>query len=234
MTPKKNGHSGRRVPGPIRLCGEVVPHAGHVCAFFDSRAQKYEVLAPYLADGIADGDRIINVVDAADREDHVRALAAANVPVERAIGSGQYQLKTAEETYLLEGAVNLDGMLELLRGALESAEREGSCIRTCGEMNWIGRSSLPPEEVLKYEARVNEFVPTFQCSLVCVYDIATLRSGMVADILATHPSAIINGRLRNNPVYVEPNQFLEMLQQRKTLLGDHASAPITRGPSRQH
>lgn len=212
---KKN--RGRLAPGPIRLCGEEIPHAGHVCAFFDSRAQKYEVLAPYLADGIAVGDRIINVVDAEDREDHIRTLGANNVPVERAIDRGQYQLLTAEETYLKEGAVNLDGMLELLRDALETAEREGSCIRTCGEMNWIGRGSVPPEEVMKYEARVNEFVPTFQCTLVCVYDVATLRSGMVADILATHPSAIINGRLRNNPVYVEPNHFLEMLEQRKTM-----------------
>ena len=217
MTKKTHDHTRRRAPGAIRLCGEEIPHAGHICAFFDSRKQKYEVLAPYLADGIAEGDRIINVVDAADREDHLRALTAANVPVARAIGRGQYQLKTAEETYLQAGAVNLDGMLELLRGALEAAEREGTCIRTCGEMNWIGRSSLPAEEVMKYEARVNEFVPTFQCSLVCVYDVAALRSGMVADILATHPSAIINGRLRNNPVYVEPSQFLEMLQQRKTM-----------------
>ena len=229
MTPVKRDHRGRPAPGPIRLCGEEIPHAGHICAFFDSRKQKYEVLAPYLADGIANGDRIINVVDAGDREDHVRTLAAANVPVERAIRGGQYKLMTAEETYLQEGAVNLDGMLELLRGALETAERDGTCIRTCGEMNWIGRSSLPPEEVMSYEARVNEFVPTFQCTLVCVYDVATLRSGMVADILATHPTAIINGRLRNNPVYVEPNQFLEMLQQRKTLLGDlPTSVPITR------
>ena len=230
---KKNGR-GRPAPGPIRLCGEEIPHAGHVCAFFDSRAQKYEVLAPYLADGIAIGDRIINVVDAAEREDHLRALSAADVPVQKAIDRGQFQLMTAEETYLKDGAVKLDGMLELLRGALEAAERDGTCIRTCGEMDWIGRGSVPPEEVMAYEARVNEFVPTFQCTLVCVYDVATLRSGMVADILATHPSAIINGRLRNNPLYVEPLQFLEMLQQRKTMLGDQAkSAPIAPGPARR-
>ena len=202
-------------PRPIRLCGQQIPHAGHICAFFDSRDEKYAALAPYLADGIADGDRIINVVDASDRDDHVHALKHADVPIGEAMDRGQFQLLTAEETYLKDGAVDLDGMLELLRETLEAAERDGTRVRTCGEMNWIGRSSMPTERVMAYEARVNEFVPTFQCTLVCVYDLAELRSGMVADILATHPSAIINGQLRPNPFFVEPAAFLEMLCQRR-------------------
>ena len=219
---------GGRRPAPIHICGEEIPHAGHICAFFDSRAEKYRVLAPFLAEGIAQGDRIINVVDADIRDDHVRTLAAADVPVTSAIKRGQYQLLTAEETYLREGTINLDDMLRLLREALDSAERDGTCVRTCGEMNWIGRSSMPSDEIMAYEARVNEFVPTFQCSLVCVYDVAMMRSGMIADILATHPFSIINGRLRRNPVYVKPDAFLEMLEQRKRLLGDDmGSVPVS-------
>lgn len=232
MTFARSPQEAQPSPRPIHLCGEEIPQGGHICAFFDSNVQKYEVLAPYLAEGITDGDRIINVVDAAERDEHVRRLAASEVPVKRAIERGQYQLLTAEETYLREGAVDLGSMLDLLRDALETAKRDGTSVRTCGEMNWIGRSSMPTEEVLAYEARVNEFVPTFQCTLVCVYDVATLPSGMVADILATHPSAIINGRLRKNPVFVEPKAFLAMLQQRKELLGNGAAGvPIAISPT---
>lgn len=204
-------------PAAVRLCGELLPHAGHICAFFDSDAEKYEAIAPYFSDGIQQGDKIINVVDADGRDRHITALAKARVPIRKAMESGQMQLLTAEETYLQEGATDLSGMLDLLRETLDNARRDGRCVRTCGEMNWIGRSSMPIEEVMAYEAQVNEFVPTFQCTLVCVYDIAKLPSGMVADILATHPLAIINGRLRANPVFVEPDAFLEMLQQRKQL-----------------
>lgn len=202
------------VPQPIHLCGQEIPHAGHICAFFDSRNEKYSVLAPYFTDGINEGDRIINVVDAGERDHHLRELKRAGVPVDDAMGRGQYQLLTAEETYLREGAVDLDGMLELLRQTLESAERDGTRVRTCGEMNWVARSSMTTERVMEYEARVNDFVPTFQCSLLCVYDLALMRSGIVADILATHPAAIINGQLRPNPYFVEPADFVEMLRQR--------------------
>jgi len=198
----------------IHLCGEEIPDAGHICAFFDSRADKYKVLAPYLAEGIEQGDRIINVVDAEERDQHVETLAHFRVDVRDAMQRRQFQLLTAEETYLKERTVDLDGMLDLLRDVLEAAKRDGRAVRTCGEMNWIGRSQMPTETVMAYEARVNNFVPTFQCTLVCVYDIAQLRSGMVADILATHPTSIIDGRLRANPMYVEPDVFLERLHQR--------------------
>lgn len=226
-------HSQEPSPLPIHLCGEVLPHAGHICAFFDSSAEKYQALSPYFDEGIRQGDRIINVVDAEMRDGHINALADAQVPVRHAMESGQMQVLTAEETYLRENAMDMEGMMVLLRQALEDAKRDGSRVRTCGEMNWIGRSNMPVEEVMAYEARVNEFVPTFQCTLVCVYDIATLPSGMVADILATHPLSIVNGKLRPNPVYVEPEAFLEMLQQRKRMLGDQlASVPISPPPRR--
>lgn len=202
-------------PRPIHLYGQAIPHAGHICAFFDSRAEKYRVLAPYFTEGIAEGDRIINVIDASERDHHLHELERADVPVGEAMHRGQFQLLTAEETYLKGGAVELDGMLDLLREALASAKRDRTRVRTCGEMNWVARSSMPTENVMTYEARVNEFVPTFQCTLLCVYDLALMRTGMVADILATHPTAIINGQLRPNPYFVEPAAFLQMLRQRR-------------------
>lgn len=199
----------------IQLCGEELPHPGHVCAFFDSRAQKYAVLAPFLKDAIEVGDRIINIVDEAARDDHVSTLTASGVPITPAIERGQYRLSTAEETYLQTGLVNLDFMLDLLSETLTSARARGECVRTCGEMNWIGRTRLPVQDVLAYEARVNELAPSFQCTLLCVYDMAETPSSLISDILSTHPYAIIQGRLRKNPYYVQPEEYLKMLADRR-------------------
>src|SRR5205809_732932 len=79
----------------LHLCGEEIPNAGHICAFFDSRADKYKVLAPYLAEGIEQGDRIINVVDAEERDQHVETLAHFRVDVRDAMQRRQFQLLTA-------------------------------------------------------------------------------------------------------------------------------------------
>ena len=199
----------------IHLCGETLPHPGHVCAFFDSREQKYEVLIPFLKDAITAGDDIINIIDASDRRAHLDTLAEGGVPIHAAITSGRLNVMTSEETYLKEGEDTLPRLLGFLREALVRAREEKHCLRTCGEMNWIGRGEVAIEEVLEYEARVNELLPDFQCTLLCVYDLAQLSPSLMSDILATHPSAIIKGRLRSNPYYVHAEAFLEMLRARR-------------------
>jgi hypothetical protein len=190
----------------ITLCGQELPHPGHVCAFFESQEQKYDTIVPFFLDAVAVGDRIINVVDGEQRDAHLQRLRARDARLGQAVESEQLRVLTSEETYLRPGLQDLDGMLELVHDALQEAEAEQRCVRTCGEMSWVARSTLPVERVLEYEARVNHFVPTFTCTLLCAYDVAAIPSGLLSEILATHPFAIIKGRLRPNPYYVEPEE----------------------------
>jgi hypothetical protein len=199
----------------VTLCGERVFRPGHICAFFDSHQEKYQTLAPYFNEGLDAGDRVINVVDAETRNDHLRSLTERHVPVADAIGADQLRVFTCEETYLKGDCPDLDGMFELLRETLETALSEGRRVRTCGEMNWIGRSRIPSERVMEYEARVNQFVPSFDCTLLCVYDMAQLDGPLMSDILATHPFAIIKGRARPNPWFVPPDEYLKMMRVSK-------------------
>lgn len=199
----------------VHLCGEVLPHPGHVCAFFDSRDQKYDILVPFLDDAIAVGDEVINIVDDCDRVAHLDTLTEGGVEVHAAMATGKLKVLTSEQTYLQEGRDVLPGLLDFLRETLERAQQENHCVRTWGEMNWVERGEVPVEDVLEYEVRVNEFFPDFECTLLCVYDLARIPTGMLTDILATHPSAIINGQLWKNPNYVEPREYLEMLADRR-------------------
>jgi len=214
---KANGERGKPRKAAARrptLCGEEVPDAGHICAFFDSSEEKYDVLARYFSDAIRSGDRVIDVVEASTREEHVRGMSEAGVDMRSAVENGQLQLSTCEEIYFRDGRLDLDAVLDMLRLALKSAREEGSCVRTSGEMNWVGRDPSVRQRALEYEARVNELVPTFDCTMLCVYDLALTPSALIADILATHPYAVVRGRLRANPWAVGPDEYLEMLRSR--------------------
>lgn len=198
----------------VRVCGVPLPEPGHICAFFDSREEKYGTIAPYFVDGLGQGDRIINVVDAINLDGHLGALEAARVPVQEAREADRLRVLTSEDTYLRDGSMNMEGMLDLLWQALSQARLEGRRVRTCGEMNWIAASGTPIERVLEYEARVNYFLPTFTCTLMCVYDLAVTPARMVSDLLATHTYAIVKGRLQANPYHVHPDEYLQMLRAR--------------------
>ena len=192
------------------LCGQEVPKAGHICAFFDSSEEKHDVLAAYFGDALRAGDRVIDVVEADAHEDHVRGLTEAGVDVEAAVESGHLRLSTCEETYYRDGRLDLEAVMDMLRDALASAQKEGTCVRTAGDMNWVARDPSLRQRAMEYEARVNELVPDFDCTMLCVYDLAHTPSSMISDILATHPYAIIKGRLRANPWAVEPGTFIDM------------------------
>ena len=196
------------------LCGVEVPKAGHICAFFDSTTEKHATVAAFLREALSGGDRVIDVMEASSRDEHVRGLLDAGIDVDAAIEDGQLTLSTCEETYFRDGRLDPEAVLDMLDATLRAARAEGRSVRTCGEMNWIARDPSLSRRAMEYEARVNQFLPTFECTLMCVYDLADMPATLITDILATHPYAILNGQLHVNPWAVEPKDYIAMLESR--------------------
>jgi len=202
------------------LCGEEVPKAGHICAFFSSEDEKYEVLSSYFADAIQSGDRVVDVVEAARYEEHLRGMVDAGVDMRTALESGQLRLATCEDIYFRDGRLELDAVLDMLRAELQATREEGACLRTSGEMNWVARDPAVRDRAMEYEARVNQLMAAHECTMLCVYDLAATPSSLISDILATHPYAVVNGRLRPNPWAVDPEAFLQMRAARAVSRND--------------
>ena len=163
-------------------------------------------------DAIQAGDTVIDVMEEKSRLEHIHALTTKGIDVQRSQESGRFRLSTCENVYMREGKLDLDAVLEMLSDTLKEARDEGRSVRTCGEMNWIAGNQSVMRRAMEYEARVNEFVPNFECTMLCVYDLASTPARLMSDILATHPFAVINGRLRANPYAVDPAEYMKMLQ----------------------
>ena len=198
----------------VRLCGEPAPQPAHICAFVDGKDDKYDMLAEYFTDAITAGDQLINIVEADAMEDHVRQLEEREVPVRQAIETKRFTLNNAESTYLRDGTVDVDGVFDLVRETLARGVKDGRRVRTCGDMSWISRAPDTFKAVMAYEARINLLLPSCECTLLCLYDLARMPVYLVTDVMATHEYAILNGRLRRNPYFVPPTEYLDMLSKR--------------------
>lgn len=86
--------------------------------------------------------------------------------------------------------------------------------RTCGDMVWALDNLSGTDELIEYEARLNLLTPKHSCSLLCMYDINRFSARVVADVFATHPYVILNGKIHKNPHYIEPVEFLPSLLRR--------------------
>jgi hypothetical protein len=193
------------------LCGQEIDRPGHICAFFNSREQEYDTLLPYLRDGVAAGEKIVSVIDRAREPDHRTRLVAAGIPVE----GGDVSVRSSEETYLENGRFDMERMCDFIRDTLVDSAKAGKRVRTAGWMDWIHREAPGTNRAMEYEARMNLLVPAFDCTFMCVYDLARLSGEMVVDIMATHPYVIMNGHVRQNAFYVPPDTYLRELLSAK-------------------
>jgi len=209
-------------PRTVTLCGRKLPGPGHICAFFDSRREEYDVLSPYYREGIELDEEVITIVDAHRHRDHCAQIAARGIDVDDAMHTGRLKVFTAEETYMKGGKFGAVRMYELLQGALADAKAKGHRVRTSGVMDWALHGAAGTEELMEYESRVNFLVPTYECTLLCVYDVNEINGRMMMEILQTHPQIVYGGRIRENPYYVPPIDRL-----RQVLLPD--SLPTTMG-----
>ena len=209
-------------PRTVTLCGRALEEPGHICAFFDSRVEEYDILAPYYREGIELDEEVITIVDAEREKDHRTRIQAHGIDVDQATTGGRLQVLRSEETYTKGGRFGAERMYELLHGALADARHRGHRVRTSGVMDWATRGHAGTEELMEYESRVNFLVPSYDCTLLCVYDINEISGRMMMEILSTHPYIIHNRRIRENPYYVAPIERL-----REVLLPDTPSASLS-------
>lgn len=209
----------------VTICGETVSGSAHVCAFFNSRAEEYDVVVPYYREGLDRGERVVGIVDDGRRDAHLRGLRAGGLPVDVAMDSQQLDILTPAETYFKNGDFEPNDMFGMVLDMLASAKDDGRTVRTCGGMDWLSRSSVPSDKVLEYESRVNVLTRAYDCTLMCVYDLAQISGALMADIISTHPYVVMNQRLRHNAHYIEPEVYVdEVLRRRKT--GKEREGPL--------
>jgi hypothetical protein len=189
----------------VQLCGQAVHRPGHICAFFDSREEEYDILLPYLKQGVDAGEDVLNVLDAARLDDHRRRLGDGGIDPDRV------SMASAEETYLAGGRFDMDRMAGFVESTVAAAKANGRRVRTVGWMSWLGENAPGSDRAVEYEARMNLLVPKYDCTFMCVYDLAQLGGPAVVDIISTHPWVILNGKIRKNEKYIAPEIYLNRL-----------------------
>jgi hypothetical protein len=107
-------------------------------------------------------------------------------------------------------------MVELIEKTVVDSRRNGyPRVRGFGEMHWA-LSGLPgTEELVEYEAKVNDIWDVYQDSLVCVYDVNRFSGRVLMDILHTHPKVILGGKVVENEFYMSPKEFLASYRRRR-------------------
>jgi hypothetical protein len=198
---------------PIRLAGRTLKNTRHICAFFRSREEQNRILMPFFKEGYERGEKIFHIVDGRLREDHL--CACDDCGIDR--NSDQLEVRPWEDAYLKDGYFDGDRMIRILEEVLSSNREKHRLTRLMGNMEWALETAPGVTDIVEYETKLNYILPKYPDPVVCVYDLNKHSGSVVMDILRTHPMVIIGGVLQENPMYVQPGEFLEELKRRRQL-----------------
>lgn len=199
----------------LSLAGTQINHF-HVCAFFDSREQEYDVLVPFFREALEQGEKCVHIINPANLSDHQRRLAEGGIDIHACESCGQLEVLPWQGAYLdADGTFDKDRMLaNLEKFCAESAAAGYPRVRIMGDMDWVFQAVPGARDILAYEAEVNEVLSRNQQPAICIYDIAKLSGAMMMDLLRTHPLTLINGVVQENPFYTPASEMLAELKQR--------------------
>jgi hypothetical protein len=216
--PKSRGETPKEMSRPIRLAGSTLGRRAHICAFFNRPDEQYEVLIPFVKDGLELGEKAVHTVDPKRRNEHIERLATAGIDIEAAHQSGQFELRDWANTHLRDGGFDQSNTLGLFQQVVKQAKQNGfPLVRFITHMEWALEVEMDVNDLLEYEARANDIWirPEGPVNpVICTYDLSRFSGDVVADVMRTHPMVIIGGILQENPFFVDPEELLGELRQR--------------------
>ncbi|MGH7475707.1 MAG: MEDS domain-containing protein [Longimicrobiales bacterium] len=202
----------KSVPLGIRDMSAAV---GDHIAYFWETPEEFDEAVGFLAAGIIQDEHSVIFGHDDANQSVCKALEAKGFSCDVLEAAGRLSILGPESTGEL--------MLAQIESTFQRAVDAGAgMIRLLGNIGW-GRPEWPDEhDILRFEAKVTGAAAMFPCIVICLYDIKLLSgSVLLHGAFGTHPLTIHQNLVRENPMCVGVEEYLEALEARRT---GHATA----------
>lgn len=185
-------------------------YGDHTCILYNSTQQQMRAVIPFFQKGFEDGDHCLYVVNEHSIEEVESRFEEGGLDVQAQKDRGALSFATAEDSFLRKGSFSVDAMLDFVDAHIDTIGEDGfSGFRSAGEMSWILNTATSPEEMIEYEARLNNILEDRRAILLCEYNDEKFPADIVQKILATHPIAVVEDLVCSNPFYEPPELLLD-------------------------
>jgi len=181
----------------------------HACLIYESEADRWAVLAPFLREGLERGEQVIYVADEHGPEPVLGHLRDDGLDVKSCQARGQLVIVTGDEACAHAHPFSPEGVVAALRAQTAQALASGfQGLRVASDMTWTLERVPGPERLLEYDARLDEFLPGTKCLALCQFDRRRFDAATLLNAVRTHPIVVIGREPTTNFYYVPPAQLL--------------------------
>jgi signal transduction histidine kinase len=179
----------------ISVLGSM-PWGTHFCNFYETKDDLLDILGPYFATGLENGEFCVWIVsDPIDEADATNALIRAFPQAERHLAAGDVRILTHWQWYLKNDAFDPDQTIkDLLENLAQALAKGYSGMRVNGDASWLKEEDWT--SFVEYERGLHESIANRKIIALCTYPLRDPRVAALFDIAHTHQRAIAkrNGR----------------------------------------
>jgi hypothetical protein len=189
-----------------RLGGRLLPDS-HVCAFIEDGEEPATLFAPFLRDGLEQGERVVAIAGPSALHKHRRELQALNTDTAQCEAAGQLQLLPWTEVQAAT-PTGFDPFGTLSTVSSIMAAGTGAtppASRLLAEMDWVVSITGGGDAVARYEEGLDRLARERGHVVLCVFDLSRLSGQLLMQLLASHPLAWTRGQLVPSPFYTSPS-----------------------------
>ena len=165
----------------------------HFCQFYRDFGQLLDLVAPYIAEGLENGEGCLWVIPDPVSGKAARAALARHVDaVEDYIAGGQLEILSHRDWYL-DAAGRLKSFEEIARALLgrqdRALEKGFKFLRAAGDTGWVSGTE-ESREFIDYEMKVNAALGATKVAAICTYRADVTADELVA-IVSAHQDALL-------------------------------------------
>ena len=181
-------------------------HGDHLCLLYRSVEEQKNVLGPFIKEGLSRGEFCLYITDEHLDPDLAGLLASDGIDLIRLRQEGSVQLFSRYQTFLRYARFEPSLMMEFFERLLEQTlAKQFSGARIIIDMSWA--LAIGCDQLILFEALLNEHIMPWKMTTLCQYHINRFASGILHDVLRTHPLALIGEHVCPN-FYCEPTSLI--------------------------
>ena len=186
-------------PDPIETLREAAARgiARHVCLHHHDRDELWRLFKPYVLDHLERGAPILYIHEDGARADVLARLRVDGYDGAELTSRGLLRLLVPREAYLRTGDFSARRMIDFMESAILNLRALGhGAILISGEMTWYLTGAAGVEEMIPYEAALNELLRRYpDVTIVCHYDMNRLPATINMGAVCSHPHVQLPDRL---------------------------------------
>lgn len=191
-----------------------VPVGTHLCLVFSDDEERKEVLLKFLLSGLSTNEKTACFSGNITEEDVIAYLKENGISYDERKSDDMITLADTGSAYFKNDRFDPDQMLKTLKEFYQiSLEKGCPACRVIGEMDPRIMDIEGGDRLLEYESRVTQLVRDYPVTSVCQYDAREYDGGTIMDVLKVHPKMLVNGTVVNNPFFIEPEVYLESINE---------------------